>query len=64
MVTSEAGNLIRINVPLAGNIDDKASEDAVKLLRDKLVPEPFAGTNARVYVAGDTAESMDFRDRM
>lgn len=63
-VTNAQGNLLRVNVPLAGNTDDTASEDAIKLLRDKIVPEAFAGTSAQVYVAGDTAESIDFRDRM
>ena len=57
-------NLLRINVPLSGNIDDEASEDAVKLLRDTIIPQAFAGTDARVFVAGDTAESIDFTDRM
>ena len=49
---------------MAGNIDDKRSEDAVMLLREEIIPDAFADTNADVYVAGDTAESIDFRDRM
>ena len=63
-ITNAENNLTRINVPLAGNIDDEDSEAAVKLLRNEIVPEVFAGTDAQVYVAGDTAESIDFRDRM
>jgi len=63
-VTDNAGTITRINVPLAGNIDDDASEDAVHLLRDQIVPEAFAGINAKTFVAGDTAEGIDFRDRM
>jgi uncharacterized membrane protein YdfJ with MMPL/SSD domain len=63
-ITNDAGNLTRINVPLAGNIDDDESEDAVMLLREQIVPQIFSGTLARVYVAGDTAEGIDFRDRM
>ena len=63
-ITNAEGNLIRINVPLSGNIDDEKSENAVKLLRNQIVPESFAGTNAQVYVAGDTADGIDFRDRM
>ncbi len=62
--TNAEGNLTRINVPLAGKIDDEIAEDAVHLLRQEIVPEVFAGTGAKVYVAGDTAESIDFRDRM
>tara|TARA_B100001179_G_scaffold128027_1_gene91771 strand:+ start:1015 stop:3225 length:2211 start_codon:yes stop_codon:yes gene_type:complete len=63
-VTDNAGTITRINVPLAGNIDDDASEDAVHLLREQIVPEAFAGINAKTFVAGDTAEGIDFRDRM
>lgn len=58
------GTLTLINVPLAGNIDDDASEDAVRLLREQILPEAFAGIHADTYVAGDTAEGIDFRDRM
>ena len=61
---NEDRNLLLISVPVAGNIDDEASIDAVKLLRDTIIPQAFAGTDARVYVAGDTAESIDFTDRM
>ena len=61
---SEDRTLLRISVPLAGNIDDDESEDAVKLLRNTIIPQAFAGTDARVYVAGDTADSIDFTDRM
>ncbi|MDA1128678.1 MAG: MMPL family transporter [Chloroflexi bacterium] len=63
-ITNPDGNLTRINVPLAGSIDDKEAENAVGLLRDQIIPQAFAGTSAQVYVAGDTAESIDFRDRM
>jgi RND superfamily putative drug exporter len=63
-VTDRTGTLTRINVPLAGNIDDDASEDAVRLLREQIVPEAFAGIQADTYVAGDTADGIDFRDLM
>ena len=61
---SEAGDLMRINVPVAGKIDDEESEDALKLLRQVIIPEAFAGTNANVYVSGATADSVDFRDHL
>ena len=61
---SDAGDLLRVNVPVAGKIDDEESEDALKLLREVIIPEAFAGTNANVYVAGATAGSVDFRDHM
>ena len=63
-ITDRTGTLTRINVPLAGNIDDDESENAVKLLREQIVPEVFAGIHADTFVTGDTAESIDFRDRM
>ena len=62
--TDRAGTVTRINVPLAGNIDDDQSEDAVRLLREQIVPEAFAGLNVQFFVAGDTAEGIDFQDRM
>ena len=61
---NEDRNLLHINVPVAGNIDDEESVDAVKLLRNTIIPQAFDGTDARVYVAGDTADSIDFTDRM
>ena len=57
-------NLMRINVPLAGSIDDEASEDAIDLLRNVIIPQSFSGTAAAVFVTGETADSVDFRDRM
>jgi RND superfamily putative drug exporter len=63
-ITDPAGTITRINIPLAGNIDDDESEDAVRLLRERIVPEVFAGIDADVYVAGNTAEGIDFRERM
>ena len=64
IIVSRDGDLVRINVPLAGKIDDEESEEAVKLLRNVLIPQSFSGTNAAVFVTGDTADSIDFRDRV
>ena len=61
---SSGGDLMSIRVPLAGKIDDDQSEAGVKLLRDDVIPESFSGSEAQVYVAGATAESIDFRNRM
>ena len=58
--TNQAGDLLVVNVPLRGAIEDEESQDAVELLRSVLIPEAFAGTTAEVYVTGPTAESMDF----
>ena len=61
---SEKGDLLVINVPLSGAIEDEDSQDAVQLLRDTLIPEAFAGAKAKVYVTGPTADSMDFVNNM
>ena len=57
-------NLMRINVPLAGSIDDETSEEAIDVLRNVIIPESFSDTAAAVYVTGETADSVDFRSRM
>jgi len=59
-----AGDLLFVRVPINGNIDDEESEDAVRLLRNVIVPETFSDSTAEVYVTGMTAFSMDFTDRM
>jgi RND superfamily putative drug exporter len=44
---------------------DSASSEAVAAVRDlrsDIVPEAFAGTGAKVYVGGDTAENIDYFD--
>ena len=63
-ITSRDKTLLRINVPTAGKLDDEIAENAIKRLREVIVPQTFSGTNAEVYVAGDTADGIDFRDRM
>ena len=61
---SSAGDLMRINVPIAGKLDDEVSENAVKRLRREIIPEAFGGTGATVLVSGETADSIDFREHM
>ena len=53
-----------VRIPLAGNIDDEESEEAVKHLRNDVVPVAFGEIDADVYVAGMTASSMDFKNHM
>ena len=62
--TNDAGDLLRLRVPLSGAIDDDESENAVKRLRNEIIPQAFAGSAADVYVAGATAEGIDFRSHM
>jgi RND superfamily putative drug exporter len=61
-VVNPAGDLLFVRVALAG--DRKAAESGVKLLRDEVVPDAFAGSGAQAYVTGMTAVSMDFSDAM
>src|SRR5215218_1806606 len=42
---------------------DRALE-AVRHLRDELIPQAFRGTNAEVLVGGDTADNVDYIDTM
>ena len=53
-----------VRIPLVGNIDDEASEEAVQHLRNDVVPVAFGELDADVYVAGKTASSMDFKNHM
>ena len=58
------GNLLYIQVPLGGGTDETVSENAVKHLRQDIIPSAFAGSDAEVYVSGATAGSLDFTDQM
>ena len=61
---NEAGDLLFIEVPIIGTIDDQASKDAVRHLSADIIPSAFDGSGAQVYVSGATAGSLDFTDRM
>jgi RND superfamily putative drug exporter len=61
---SRDNTLLRINVRTAGKLDDDIAEGAIDLLRDVVVPQTFSGVNAEVFVGGDTAGGIDFRDHM
>ena len=61
---NNAGDLLRVRVPIAGKVDDEESENALNLLRTEIIPEIFSSTGARVYISGATADSVDFRDHM
>ena len=61
-VVNSAGDLLFVRVALAG--DREAAERGVELLRDRIVPDAFAGSGARANVTGATAISMDFSDAM
>jgi uncharacterized membrane protein YdfJ with MMPL/SSD domain len=44
----------------AGDSQDPRAVEAVERLRDEDVPAVFDGTDARVFVTGETAESVDY----
>ncbi len=64
VLANSEGNLLRIRVPLAGKVDDEESKRALKKLREEILPQIFGAAGASVYVSGDTAESVDFTERM
>jgi putative drug exporter of the RND superfamily len=51
-----------LDVPIRGDDASDASLAAVRHLRSAVIPEAFAGTEARVLVGGRTAENVDYAD--
>jgi putative drug exporter of the RND superfamily len=56
----ERGDVARMTVPIAGDPEGEGAVDAVRDLRDDLIPRAFAGVDAEVLVGGDTAEELDY----
>ena len=61
---NRAGDLLYVQVPLVGGTDETVQENAVKQLRQDIIPVAFAGSDAQVYVSGATAGSLDFTDKI
>jgi len=59
-----AGDLIITEVPLSGKVDGEEAEQGVTRLRKEIIPQAFEGVEADVFVGGDTAQAMDFRNNM
>jgi putative drug exporter of the RND superfamily len=59
---SRDGDVAVLSVPVLGDSASSRAVAAVRELRSDLVPEEFAGTKAKVYVGGDTAENIDYFD--
>ena len=57
-----AGNVAVLEVPVRGDSASTRAVAAVRELRSEQVPNAFAGTDAKVYVGGDTAENIDYFD--
>ena len=59
------GRSLALGLPLTGFGDNTASRNAVRELRDVLVPETLGRVpGVRTAVTGDTAEDIDFTDQM
>ena len=58
------GDLAAIGVEVGGDKTGERALDAVRHLRNVVIPDIFGGTNARVLVGGDTADNVDFIDAM
>ena len=59
------GQVAELQVPLAGDGTDSRSEDALARLRDDLIPATIGTVpGAKAEVAGSTASSVDFNDRL
>ena len=56
---SAAGDLAVVSAPTKGDPSSDASVQAIERLRDTYVPAAFSGTDAEVFVGGDTASSKD-----
>ena len=59
---NNAGDTEVVEIPLNADLGEDKGIDAVHHLRDDLVPGAFADSPAEVFVTGDTAVNLDFRD--
>jgi uncharacterized membrane protein YdfJ with MMPL/SSD domain len=61
---NEAGDTMRLTIPIAGDPISEEAIEAVRDLRSDVIPRAFAGVPAEVLVTGDTAEEIDYYDVM
>ena len=61
---NRAGDALYVRIPVDGEVDGPEANEAVRRLKDDIVPTAFAGADAQAYVTGATAGSIDFRDKM
>ena len=59
-----AGDLLYVQIPVAGGTNEDEVERSVRHLRRDIVPAAFGDADARVYVGGAAAGSIDFTDLM
>jgi len=58
--TSPSGTVSALAVPIRGDAVSSQAVAAVVDLRNRVIPSAFAGSGARVYVGGRTAEEADY----
>jgi uncharacterized membrane protein YdfJ with MMPL/SSD domain len=56
--------VLKVSLPIVGTGTDKASNEALAVLRDKVVPTFGERAGTKAYVTGMTAGSKDFNDTM
>jgi RND superfamily putative drug exporter len=61
---NQAGDLLLVQAPMVADSNASEAKEAVRRLRQEIVPDAFEGDNASVYVSGATAGSIDFVDNM
>jgi uncharacterized membrane protein YdfJ with MMPL/SSD domain len=59
---SDDGDVALLSVPVAGDASSTQATDAVRELREEIIPETFAGTDADVLVGGQSSEDIDYFD--
>jgi RND superfamily putative drug exporter len=59
-VWSESGDVALLEATLTHASNDERSYDVITQLREEVVPTAFDGTDATVYVSGETAFNQDF----
>jgi uncharacterized membrane protein YdfJ with MMPL/SSD domain len=62
LARSSDGEVVVLAVPVTGDASATEATDAVRELRNEIVPETFAGTDAEVLVGGQSAEDIDYFD--
>jgi putative drug exporter of the RND superfamily len=57
-----ASNVTRVTVPVNGDATSEDAMSAVRDLRERYVPDAFAGVEAKTLVGGQTADELDFAE--
>ena len=59
---NDGGAVELLSVPVRGDAASTQATDAVRALRDEIIPETFARTDAEVLVGGTSSENIDYFD--